>query len=483
MDNETQKAVWSTAYINNLPDAAFAWIEPGGKKDSEGKTVPRTLRHLPHHGPGVKLGTENSSVDLIHLRAARARVNQIPEAGRSKASAHLEAHAKALLGGRSIESAVVRRDFTFEIKTINREERSLRMVASTNALDSYGDVVEQHWDLSHYRANPVVLYWHNRKATTLAETLPLGVSRSTEVVNGQLEYEPQFTDDRVNPEVERIWQGVLQGVIRTSSVGFTPGEIEKKFDEATQKTIYHVGTPERPNVLKEISIAPMPANHQAVALSGDEGADAPSIADIYEAREAWFQEQARSLERSANPQQELPGIGAGETMPPPAAKGVRMDPEKLIQELNSKLEARSAELATATGRADTAESALETEKAALASEREAHATTKALLDEANKQIAKAEAERKAAEEASIRKEVEAFSGVKFLPSEVDDEIESRTRKGSDAWQAKMAARPNLGLTSQVVPDDKAAKNSAARGRRVASALMTAANNAAEQGAR
>ena len=37
---------WSTSYINDLPDAAFAVIESGGRKDAQGKTIPRRLRHL-----------------------------------------------------------------------------------------------------------------------------------------------------------------------------------------------------------------------------------------------------------------------------------------------------------------------------------------------------------------------------------------------------------------------------------------------------
>jgi len=44
-----RKAEMSTADINELPDSAFAHIEPGGKKDAEGKTTPRNLRHYPVH--------------------------------------------------------------------------------------------------------------------------------------------------------------------------------------------------------------------------------------------------------------------------------------------------------------------------------------------------------------------------------------------------------------------------------------------------
>jgi len=62
-------AKWSTAYINDLPDSAFLYIEPGGKKDEEGKTVPRSLRHFPYKD-------HTGKIDLPHLRNALARIPQ-----------------------------------------------------------------------------------------------------------------------------------------------------------------------------------------------------------------------------------------------------------------------------------------------------------------------------------------------------------------------------------------------------------------------
>lgn len=93
-----EKAKWDTAFINNLPDAAFAYIEPGGEKDEDGKTKPRSLRHLPHHNSNVKSSTENSSVDKPHLRNALARLSQtnISEAAKKTALSHLNKHAQAL---------------------------------------------------------------------------------------------------------------------------------------------------------------------------------------------------------------------------------------------------------------------------------------------------------------------------------------------------------------------------------------------------
>src|SRR5215469_4624984 len=59
------RAPMDTADINDLPDSAFAHIEPGGSKDSSGKTVPRSLRHFPIH-------------DAAHVRNALARASQSP---------------------------------------------------------------------------------------------------------------------------------------------------------------------------------------------------------------------------------------------------------------------------------------------------------------------------------------------------------------------------------------------------------------------
>ncbi|MEM3646545.1 MAG: hypothetical protein QW334_00170 [Thermofilum sp.] len=100
------EAEWDTAYINDLPDAAFAYIAPGGEKDEEGKTKPRSLRYLPHHDKNVKDPDENDTVDIPHLKNALARLPQadIPQDAKEKAKAHLLKHAKALLPSYQEES-------------------------------------------------------------------------------------------------------------------------------------------------------------------------------------------------------------------------------------------------------------------------------------------------------------------------------------------------------------------------------------------
>ena len=84
-------AEWSQKQINDLPDSAFAYVQKGGKKDSEGKTSPRNLRNLPHHDG-------NGKVDLPHLLNAMARVTHtnLSKVQQKQAHDHLLNHYKQL---------------------------------------------------------------------------------------------------------------------------------------------------------------------------------------------------------------------------------------------------------------------------------------------------------------------------------------------------------------------------------------------------
>jgi phage I-like protein len=79
---EQAYAEWTTAYMNDLPDSAFLYIAPGGEKDEDGKTTPRSLRYFPYRDATGK-------VDLPHLR------NAIAQAPKANLSADIIARAQA----------------------------------------------------------------------------------------------------------------------------------------------------------------------------------------------------------------------------------------------------------------------------------------------------------------------------------------------------------------------------------------------------
>jgi HK97 family phage prohead protease len=69
--DDVDRTELSGAAINDLPDSAFAYIEPGGKRDKSGRTTPRSLRHFPVH-------------DKAHARNALARLSQSPFGAKAK---------------------------------------------------------------------------------------------------------------------------------------------------------------------------------------------------------------------------------------------------------------------------------------------------------------------------------------------------------------------------------------------------------------
>jgi len=86
----TDKAEWDTAYINDLPDSAFLFVEAGGEKDESGRTVPRSKRHFPYK-------KSSGAIDLPHLRNAIARIPQSNAPGLDKDA--VQARARKLLAG------------------------------------------------------------------------------------------------------------------------------------------------------------------------------------------------------------------------------------------------------------------------------------------------------------------------------------------------------------------------------------------------
>ena len=97
--SEVNKAQWSTSYINSLPDGAFAYIEPGGNKDEEGKTQPRALRHFPIKNAEGKL-------DEAHVKNALARLSQSPFGPKAKAKVVAAAKQLGIKVGESKSDSV-----------------------------------------------------------------------------------------------------------------------------------------------------------------------------------------------------------------------------------------------------------------------------------------------------------------------------------------------------------------------------------------
>jgi len=154
-----------------------------------------------------------------------------------------------------MEHELVSRGLAF--KSIDKDARRVDFVASTDAIDSWGEIVEQDWILERFKANPVILFGHNSRE------LPVGKATRCEVVteNGraQLECTIEFLSEKANPKAEQVWQSICEGALRAVSVGFMPGDY--RWEKRNGVEVFVLSK----NTLHEISVVPIPANPEALA--------------------------------------------------------------------------------------------------------------------------------------------------------------------------------------------------------------------------
>lgn len=133
---------------------------------------------------------------------------------------------------------------------VESEERTARLVASTEALDSHGTVVRQNWDLSRFMQNPVILWGHDSGELPIARATDVGV------VDGALQAKIAFAPTQRAAEVyEMLRTGFLKGV----SVGFRSHEQRKEMVGDREVMVLDK------NELYEISLVSVPSNPQTLA--------------------------------------------------------------------------------------------------------------------------------------------------------------------------------------------------------------------------
>jgi hypothetical protein len=353
------------------------------------------------------------------------------------------------------EETLLRKAAPVTIKSMDEKARSVRVIASTESIDSYDECVVQDWDLSRYEKNAPVLYLHNAGGgfcgPSTKDTFPVGYATDVAVVDGQLEATLNFVDANASPLAEYVWQGIVQGSLRAVSVGFCPRDV-KPGKKDGEDVLFLSG-----NELFEISVVPIPANPDAVALMHSRNAK------LARARMATIRQKA--------------------TQPPERGQEKTMD-EKQIKELQAELERAKAACAIATNEAEKARADLASVKSALDARDSELATLKKLSveavaehDETKKSLAAALEESKGLQGKLIELEVDALVGKKISAAEKADMIELRTANPK-LFASMIEKRADMKLTEVVVSDDANTKNTASEKGGASARLAAAAQKSA-----
>ena len=153
--------------------------------------------------------------------------------------------------------------------TINRDAtsadtRSIRFVASDESVDRYGDIIRADgWKLENFRKNAVLLFGHNSRE------LPIGKVSEVGVVGKQLEATAEFMPEGMNDFADAVWRAVEAGFLNAVSVGFLPlSEPNYIFaDDDPDHKGWPTGYEFVDQELLELSVVPVPANPQALAVA------------------------------------------------------------------------------------------------------------------------------------------------------------------------------------------------------------------------
>ena len=166
-----------------------------------------------------------------------------------------------------------------EIKSVNKEEGTFEVVASSGKVDRLGDTIDpKGWYLTNYKKNPVILWSHSTGGMFGGVAVP-PVARADKVWvedEKELKIKGRFADTPFAQELKTLVEG---GFLNAVSVGFLPlvetkkGDIEiegkmyrRATDEEIKKGIYdnEYGEKFTKQELLEVSWVSVPALPQAL---------------------------------------------------------------------------------------------------------------------------------------------------------------------------------------------------------------------------
>lgn len=156
-----------------------------------------------------------------------------------------------------------------EVRGIDKKNRCVTAVLSSETIDRYGEMIDQDcWEMEAFRRNPICLANHMHTGSggeppSVGRWISIGVE-NIKGVGKALVGTVQFMED--DDLAERWWQRFVQGVVTSFSVGFISHATEmRNFQDGngqTRRVLCH-----KRCELLEVSCVSCPANPDAVILA------------------------------------------------------------------------------------------------------------------------------------------------------------------------------------------------------------------------
>lgn len=152
-----------------------------------------------------------------------------------------------------------------QVRAVNDETRTVTIVASTFAKDSYKTRIDPTgWDLTQFATRNASILWAHDDRGAIAQSagLPVGKGIGSTVRNqdGKIVMDVQFTSEDENPFGYRVYKLIKGGYLNMVSVGFDPTDWEDVEENNEIVRIY------RKQKLIEVSIVAIGANDEALIV-------------------------------------------------------------------------------------------------------------------------------------------------------------------------------------------------------------------------
>lgn len=140
------------------------------------------------------------------------------------------------------------------------EDRTIRVVASDESVDRYGDIIDASgWQLANFKRNPIFLWLHQY-------TAPIGTVPDIAVDGSRLMARVRFAAEGVSAQADELWKLVKAKILRAVSVGFMV-ESETDFEYLRDEEDRITGIRYLRQELLELSLVSVPANPHALSVA------------------------------------------------------------------------------------------------------------------------------------------------------------------------------------------------------------------------
>ena len=156
-------------------------------------------------------------------------------------------------------------------------KRTIEFVASTEAVDRYGDIIRTSgWKLDDYRKNPVFLWAHKSGEPPIGRTIDVHVE--TAPVPALIQH-VEFADAATYKFADTVFQLYKGGYMRAVSVGFMPLAAPTRITDSEGNATggYEFTSQE----LLELSAVRLPANPEALARMQSRGLAAADLERVF----------------------------------------------------------------------------------------------------------------------------------------------------------------------------------------------------------